>query len=222
VRTRILYWFRTPPGVRVGRAALDEDAIRLIEEYHPDIQFDWPQILKGEEEAPPAAPRPPRDPQRRPLPREAADVSQASPATADPAIPPDLPPESIEPINAAHARLGSEALARLRGRYADVLAGVARRVQDEQRREQLREQAERLNPDSWVTDEEVSAGLEGYESVLASLREVLGRRRRRGRGRGSPGNSEAPGSGAGPAAPAGAGADDGGDEESGTDDPADE
>ena len=34
-RTRVLYWFRTPPGVKVGRAALDEDAIRLIEAAQP-------------------------------------------------------------------------------------------------------------------------------------------------------------------------------------------
>ena len=67
-----------------------------------------------------------------------------------------------------------------------MLANLTRRVPDEQRREQLREQAERLNPDSWVTDEEVTAGLEAYESVLASLREVAGRRRRRRRGRGGP------------------------------------
>ena len=53
----MLYWFRTPAGVRVGRAPLDEDAIRLIEEHHPHIRFDWPQILKGEEE--PAPPEPP-------------------------------------------------------------------------------------------------------------------------------------------------------------------
>lgn len=56
-------------------------------------------------------------------------------------------------------------------------------MQDEQRREQLREQAERLNPDNWVTDEEVTAGLDAYETVLASLRDVLGRRRRRRRPR---------------------------------------
>jgi hypothetical protein len=93
------------------------------------------------------------------------------------------PPE--EPTSAAHARLGSEALARLRGRYADVLAGLSRRVADEQRREQLREQADRLNPDNWVTDDEVTAGLEDYETVLASLRDVVGRRRRRKRGRGA-------------------------------------
>jgi CelD/BcsL family acetyltransferase involved in cellulose biosynthesis len=102
--------------------------------------------------------------------------------------------ELTEPLSAAHARLGSEALGRLRGRYAEVLANLARRVPDEERRQQLREQAERLNPDNWVTDEEVTAGLDGYESVLASLREVVGRRRRRRRSRGSPGQgSAAPG-----------------------------
>ncbi|MGH9147166.1 MAG: hypothetical protein ACRD1Q_10685, partial [Vicinamibacterales bacterium] len=52
-RQRILYWFRTPPNVRVGRAALDEDAIRLIEENNPDIEFDWSKILEAQ---PPAAP----------------------------------------------------------------------------------------------------------------------------------------------------------------------
>ncbi len=98
-------------------------------------------------------------------------------------------------MSPAHARLGSEALGRLRGRYADVLANLTRRVADEQRREQLREQAERLNPDNWVTDEEVTAGLEAYESVLASLGDVVGRRRRRRRGRGASGagNPAAPG-----------------------------
>ena len=110
----------------------------------------------------------------------------APPQAIAPAAP-EMPEEVVEPLSPAHARLGSEALARLRGRYADVLANLARRVADEQRREQLREQAERLNPDSWVTDEEVTAGLESYESVLASLREVAGRRRRRRRGRGTSG-----------------------------------
>ena len=175
--------------MRVGRAAIDEDAIRLIEEHHPDIEFDWPQILKGEEEpAPPS--RPPRE-AARPAPVRAAPEA----APPQPAVPaqPEIPAEVLEPVSPAHARLGSEALARLRGRYADVLANLARRVPDEQRREQMREQAERLNPDNWVTDEEVTAGLDSYESVLASLREVAGRRRRRRRGRGTPSQ----GSGAG-------------------------
>jgi hypothetical protein len=44
-RQRILYWFRTPPGVKVGRPALDEEAIRWIEEHNPDVAFDWTKIL---------------------------------------------------------------------------------------------------------------------------------------------------------------------------------
>ena len=38
------------------------------------------------------------------------------------------------------------------------------------RRDQLKSQAERLNPDTWVTDAEVTAGLESYETVFESLR----------------------------------------------------
>jgi hypothetical protein len=44
-RPRLLYWYRTAPGIALGRLPLDEDAIRLIEEQHPDIEFDWPAIL---------------------------------------------------------------------------------------------------------------------------------------------------------------------------------
>ena len=42
-RQRILYWFRTPPGVKVGRPALDEDAIRWIEEHNPDLKGVLPR-----------------------------------------------------------------------------------------------------------------------------------------------------------------------------------
>ena len=58
-RPRLLYWYRTAPGIGLGRSPLDEDAIRTIEEQHPDIEFDWPAILAlsevmtPEEEAPP-------------------------------------------------------------------------------------------------------------------------------------------------------------------------
>ena len=44
-RPRLLYWYRTAPGIALGRLPLDEDAIRTIEDQHPDIDFDWPAIL---------------------------------------------------------------------------------------------------------------------------------------------------------------------------------
>ena len=62
--------------------------------------------------------------------------------------------------------------------------------------DQLKAEAERLNPDTWVTDDEVRAGLEGYETIFESLRSVVGRRRRRRRGRGPAGTQDAAGSNA--------------------------
>lgn len=69
-KPRLLYWYRTAPGIEQGRPPLDEDAIRTIEDTHPDIDFDWPAILAlsevmtPEEEAP--APRPQKQQGRRP------------------------------------------------------------------------------------------------------------------------------------------------------------
>jgi len=70
-RPRLLYWYRTAPGIALGRPPLDEDAIRTIEEQHPDIEFDWPAILAlsevmmpEEEEAPRQKPNAGRRPGR--------------------------------------------------------------------------------------------------------------------------------------------------------------
>ena len=40
-RPSVLYWFRTPPNVKVGRAPFDDSAARALEAQHPDIAFDW-------------------------------------------------------------------------------------------------------------------------------------------------------------------------------------
>jgi hypothetical protein len=45
VRQRVLYWFRTPPNVRVGREPFDEAVRRQLEAQNPDVTFDWPRIL---------------------------------------------------------------------------------------------------------------------------------------------------------------------------------
>jgi hypothetical protein len=50
---RVLYWFRTPPSVSVGRLPLDEDAIRAIEEANPDLDFEWTKMLKVKPAPPP-------------------------------------------------------------------------------------------------------------------------------------------------------------------------
>ncbi|HVL69248.1 MAG TPA: hypothetical protein VM364_18460 [Vicinamibacterales bacterium] len=203
-KPRILYWFRTPPGVRVGRAPLDEEAIRQIEAANPDVEFDWTRILKGQgaqPEPPPAERRAserPRQSKRaagtdlRPPAREdgegrasengAAETrerpQEAASTGADEPPVQEVPPVFEEPTTAAHARLGSEGLARLRGRYAEMLARIDERVSEPDARDRLKELAERLNPDAWVTDTDVAEGLEAYEAAFESLRTALGPRRK--------------------------------------------
>ena len=65
-RPRLLYWYRTAPGIVLGRSPLDEDAIRTIEEQHPDIEFDWPAILALSEVMTPEDEAPARPQQRQP------------------------------------------------------------------------------------------------------------------------------------------------------------
>ncbi len=94
----------------------------------------------------------------------------------------DVPPARHE-ASAAAVRLGPEGLSRLRARHAEILARVDEKIADPVRREQLKGDAERLNPDTWVTDAEVTTGLESYETVFETLRSVIGRRRKRRRRR---------------------------------------
>ena len=210
---RILYWFRTPPGVKVGRPALDEAAIRWIEEHNPDIEFDWPKILEAK---PPAAP--PSDDvrqrrARRDKPTQRRPDAQQAPPKAKPAglerqDPPYVPvtqelpstegvpasdeelveaveqiadaePDPAEPATPAAHAIGSQDLTRLRARYAELLARIAERGGDAARIEALRAQADPLNPDTWVTEEDTRKGLAEFEPKLRELRSALGLRPRR-------------------------------------------
>src|SRR5206468_1023683 len=44
-KTRILYWFRSPPNVRVGRKPFDDAVRAALEQHNPGVEFDWTQIL---------------------------------------------------------------------------------------------------------------------------------------------------------------------------------
>jgi len=43
-RARVLYWFRTPPGVKIGREPFDGDVRRALEQQYPEVAFDWRKI----------------------------------------------------------------------------------------------------------------------------------------------------------------------------------
>jgi len=44
-RTKILYWFRSPPGVKVGRQPFDEEVRKTLEAQNPGVRFDWPTLV---------------------------------------------------------------------------------------------------------------------------------------------------------------------------------
>ena len=237
---RILYWFRTPPHVRVGRAAIDEEAIRLLEDAHPDVQFEWSRMLKAQ----PPPPPPPEDhgrrrrdrgrpdrgrsqePRRGPAPALAVPKPEPLEALPEETIPeeaiggeaepevavepegaldlePDLErelelePEPVEPTERPEPvqLLDSTVLERLRTRHAELLTRINQRIADPVQRDVLRGEAERLNPETWVTAEEARTGLEHFEQWFEAIRAQLpqpSRRRRRRRKRGGGGGSAGP------------------------------
>ena len=188
---RILYWYRTAPGVRVGRPALDEDAIRTIEEQHPHIDFDWPQILEvgamtqHEDEE-----RPVRQ-KRRPTPRDqgsgtrdqAASRDQVRKAEPVPPVEEAIEEEVGEEQREAEAPprahdlleelVGREIATRLHARYAEIVARVHRIPTEHPQRGAWEARADALNPDNWVTPDEVLDGVQRADGLFDSLRREL-------------------------------------------------
>jgi hypothetical protein len=198
-----LYWFRTPPYIKVGRTALDEEAIRLLEAQHPDVVFDWAQILREPPQHMPAVEaekrreqREAREARRRKRARREEEVATPDVGAVDePEFDDAVPAESDEAAAESSMEtselaephplvglVGAEGLVRLRARYASLAARITD-VQDEVKREALRLEAEGLNPDMWVTENEARQGLETYEANYESLRGQLGRKRRHRRRR---------------------------------------
>jgi hypothetical protein len=189
---RVLYWYRSAPGVRVGRPPLDEDAIRTIEEQHPEVEFDWPHILEVGAAQPPEVEertvRPPRrQPGKRREDREEAEVAtptaQAQGPRVDEIVLPaedieDASEESAEPPRPrAHDLLeelaGREIATRLHARYAEIIARIHRLPVDHAQRNAWEARAEALNPDNWVTPGEVLAGVQRADELFDVLRREL-------------------------------------------------
>jgi hypothetical protein len=90
VHARVLYWFRTPPGVKVGRLPLDDEMRRAIEERNPGVSFDWKQIL--------ATPIPPPAPDvERWRERRMAERAERAARKVEPDLVPDEPDSVEEP-----------------------------------------------------------------------------------------------------------------------------
>jgi hypothetical protein len=203
-RPRLLYWYRTAPGIVLGRSPLDEDAIRTIEEQHPEIDFDWPAILAlgeamiHEDEAPARQekrgrqdqPRRSRDRQRESPPREPEPVDEAAPLE-------DLPREDVEPVEIEPLKpldaieeeplprpqttyglleelVGREIATRLRARHAEICARIHEKNADPGARDAWLRKAETLDPDTWLTPDAILDGVRNADKLFEDLRRSLG------------------------------------------------
>ena len=105
-RPRILYWYRTPPGVIVGREPFDPAVRRALEAQNPDVTFDWNKLVKMT--APPPDVEPWRERRRaeqaakRARRAEERDQEEAAPADVETAFPLPLARDSTQ----AGARYG--------------------------------------------------------------------------------------------------------------------
>ena len=106
-RTRVLYWFRTPPSVKVGREPFDADTQRALEAKYPTVAFDWKRILatpipSADAEKWRERRREERAAKRARRARELADVeSSGAPALASSAAADE--PEGLEALDAVEA-----------------------------------------------------------------------------------------------------------------------
>jgi hypothetical protein len=176
-KSRILYVFRTPGGMRVGREALDSDVLKQIEAEHPGIEFDWNAVFHNQQVIETASE--PRRPRKRP-----SGPSGEAPAAAEapPAQPPPLPrftvPATIE------GATPDEQIAFLGRWYAALREKIPQRAPDPARQEVLFALAERLNPAAWTDADQITAGLQNAAEALQRLAHVFAKRRRRSKKKG--------------------------------------
>lgn len=181
---RVLYWYRTAPGVRLGRPALDDAAMRWLEEQYPDIDFDWREILDSSALTPieVESPLPPRKRKPRPADDDVSDIAPDAPAAADettasaPATPaaPEAPREVAAPADQGPDLLadlmGRGIAARVRATYREIAAAVAAAAVDDAARARWQARLWAADPDAWATPEAVLAGMGTFEATMDDIR----------------------------------------------------
>jgi hypothetical protein len=174
-RSRVLYAFRGPGGVRVGRTPLESATMRELEARYPDVPFDWKAIFAERQviESGPDLRR--RRPRRDDAPAEtvAQPPKPAPKVEAQPPVPHPVIPAELQGDTPA------DRIAFLAEWYPKVRERVERRTTDPARRDALLTLAERLDPSAWDVTADLTEPMAHAAEALERLSRVLTRRRRR-------------------------------------------
>ncbi len=188
-RAKVIYWYRTAPSLRVGRPALDDGAMRTLEEQYPDIDFDWPYLLDMasmtpvEVEAPvPVRKRKPRRDddddadESRPAPRtpQAASTLPAAPAALPSGDAPDAPASAAAGgFDLLGELLGRGIATSLRARHAELAEVLAASPAAPEVKAAWQARLAAIDPDGWTTPEQVMAGIASVETDAEALHEAI-------------------------------------------------
>jgi hypothetical protein len=182
-RSRILYVFRSPGSVRVGREALEPEIRREIEARYPDIAFDWKDVREHQQHIEMSA-----EPRRRKPPKQeesaiaaVPEAPASAPASVAVAAAPAPSPQAVPPT--IEGATPDDQIAFLGHWYAAIRERIPKRTSDPARQEALYALTERLNPATWTDADQIAAGLQQASEALERLSRVFSRRRRRGRRR---------------------------------------
>ena len=179
-RSKILYVFRTPGGVRVGRDPLEPEVLRQIESQYPDIQFNWATVRESQQVIETAT-----EPRRRRPRREEETPAVSASAPVAPVVPSAAPSVTAPPRLAIPSLIEGETpdqrIAFLAHWHPIIRERIPYRTSDPARQEALNALADRLNPGNWTDADEITAGLQQAAEALERLSHVFAKRRRRGR-----------------------------------------
>jgi hypothetical protein len=180
--SRILYVFRTPGGVRVGRPPLEPDVLRQIEARHPEIEFDWHSVLDNRQVIESAPPEQRRQLRKRKRPEEEAApaVAVTAPAPSQAEHTPTQTSRFVVPPRIEGDTPDAQ-IAFLTQWYGLIREQIEQRATEPARRDALLALVARLNPAAWTDADEITGGLAQAAEALERLSHVFAKRRRRSR-----------------------------------------
>jgi hypothetical protein len=162
---RILYWFRTPPNVKVGRKPFDDRATRELEATNPGVMFDWEKLRN--------TPIPPvqsdywRERRRSERAAREGEAEMEEPGGAEAGMPgAPVAADAVECVAASHVaepggelpQPGAESGPPQRRRRRRRRSAGDRRQHGQVAAYQFEEQADRRTDPSIISDEPIGSG----------------------------------------------------------------
>ena len=99
------------------------------------------------------------------------EIVESLPANGEPSL--EMPEAPAHAPDLLAELVGRDIATRLRARYAEITARIHQMNADDATRAAWQTRAEPLNPDSWITPDEILAGVSHADELFDDLRRTL-------------------------------------------------